>query len=71
METQLKKKRGLKIEGINFIRRLTVKIQICLLRWLIHLQFTALPGVESDKLSHFALFRRPPTLLSTKHIYKT
>ena len=60
-----------KRQRTNFLKRLTMKIRIRLLRWLSLLQFPALPGGAAGKLSHFALFRRPPALVLTNTIYKT
>ena len=40
----------------NCLKRLTMKIRIRLLRWLSLLQFPALPGDQSGRLTHPALF---------------
>lgn len=70
-DTSLRKTTLEKRQRTNFLKRLTMKIRIRLLRWLSLLQFPALPGDRTEKLSHFALFRRPPALIHTNNIYKT
>ena len=60
-----------KRQRTNFLKQLTMKIRIRLLRWLSLLQFPALPGDLTEKLSHFALFRRPPAFFFANTIYKT
>ena len=69
--TSIKKTKLEKTQRTNFLKRLTMKIRIRLLRWLSLLQFPALPGDLTEKLSHFALFRRPPALILINTIYKT
>lgn len=58
-------------QHMKFLKRLTMKIRIRLLRWLSLLQFPALPGGQADKLSHFALFRRPPAPKHRNNHYET
>ena len=70
-DTSLRKTTLEKRQRTNFLKRLTMKIRIRLLRWLSLLQFPALPGDRTEKLSHFALFRRPPALILINTIYKT
>jgi hypothetical protein len=46
------------IQGTRNLKRITMKIRIRLLHWLNLLQLSACAGWQSDRLSHFALFRR-------------
>jgi hypothetical protein len=59
-EIKVKEQKPQYRQRTKFLKRLTMKIRIRLLRWLSLLQFPALPGRQADKLSHLALFRRPP-----------
>jgi hypothetical protein len=70
-ETSVKKINLEKRQRTNFLKRFTMKIRIRLLRWLSLLQFPALPGYRTEKLSHFALFRRPPAQKHKNDNYKT
>ena len=70
-EISVKKINLEKRQRTNFLKRFTMKIRIRLLRWLSLLQFPALPGGQGDKLSHFALFRRPPAQKLKNDNYKT
>ena len=70
-DTSLRKTTLEKRQRTNLLKRLTMKIRIRLLRWLSLLQFPALPGDRTEKLSHFALFRRPPALILSNDIFKT
>ena len=69
--TSVKKTTLEKRQRTNFLKRLAMKIRIRLLRWLSLLQFPALPIDLTEKLSHFALFRRPPAIELINTIYKT
>lgn len=70
-ENMIKEQKPENRQRTKFIKRFTMKIRICLLRWLSLLQFPALPGGQAEMLFHYALFRRPPALNHRNNNYKT